>query len=664
MKPIIVCKLILMMALTKGATPELKQDAHGTNCFLLKSNETVSRALCLAKDIRRIQFLLTNEIEDLRVVKTPTRNIGYNAFRKLTNLRILNLRNNKIEYASSRAFKNLANVTELDLSMNRIRLIHPLTFVFMPKLRKLTLSANFIIKFKYVAASISMLSHLEELDMDNNKLIEFIHEADMEPLKTATLRVLKLRYCLLRYVHSNAFTSLRHSLEELYIDGNYLNAEPVINNITNGLKNSSIKIFSAGSTRLKDIPISVLMNLQETNLKMLILSFNVFTPSIVANELSPRLEHLETLELQYCNMIGLILDADQNFPNLKHAYLEGNSFLKMPRSISSMTKLRTLQVSNQRVSIQAQFVIPKRIFLNLQNLGFLYMHKNRIPHVTNETFAGLSALEILDMTSCSTTFIAENAFQELISLKKLFLSGNNFLLQDGTFHGLRNLEKLTLTSSITSRAERINPFRHTLKLVIINLSGNELTNYDLEMLEPLRNLQLLMVSNNKITSWKNRLDILNQNKNLTFLSIHNNDIKLMTDAMMADLSNVENLMLTPNRFDCDLCETLAFQNWMKKIQRNQTDVTLVFEHDYKGVNCSRPESLAGKEIINLKLSREHCIEKRTELWSRLTATGSACFLIGILLAWLIHFFRWYIRYWLFWISLRVKRYQESKDTRE
>ncbi|KAG1665307.1 Histone H2B 3 [Nymphon striatum] len=487
---------------------------------------------------------------------------------------------------------------------------------------------------------------------------------DMVPLKDLKLKILTMRYCLLHEAHPKSFVPLRHSLEELHLDGNVEFSDMGMHNLTKGLINSpTFRYISLANTGLRSLPMAALYNLQHTPIAELSLKSNLFSSSWFDSKIFPKLENLEILDMSRCHLKHFSHNAHEMFPKLKYLLLEGNFIMGIPRSISRLNNLQVLALNKQDRQKKYTFSIHKNDFINSANLKILYLGNNYLRMIHNYTFRGLTALEKLDLSYCNIIHLADSSFQGLKQLKTLHLSGNSLIFKDRMFYGLENLELLTLQGAIRKIIDGNQPFQYTHRLKKLDISLNTLTNYDLEFLRPLQNLTLLVLGNNKIKRWDVRLDIFKNNKYLTHLGLQNNDIDVVTQAMIEDFSgSIQFLSIAPNPFDCQLCQTETFQKWLKDTDQNKTALSLVYAPNVLGVNCSKPDNLAGKEITSLEFPLEHCVVKERNILVIVLVAALVSFSIGSAMTWLFYYFRWYLRYWIFKLKTRVKSFRKSQET--
>uniref|UniRef100_A0A8C8BDV2 Vasorin n=1 Tax=Otus sunia TaxID=257818 RepID=A0A8C8BDV2_9STRI len=125
----------------------------------------------------------------------------------------------------------------------------------------------------------------------------------------------------------------------------------------------------------------------------------------------------------------------------------------------------------------------------------LYVFENGITMLSEDSFTGLPALQLLDLSQNKITSIQKNIFQPLTELVNLDLSSNQLQeITNETFHGLRLLERLYL------QRNRIQHIHAAAFDTLENLLELKLQNNQLWAVPPLDlpNLLLLDISWNKI----------------------------------------------------------------------------------------------------------------------------------------------------------------------
>ena len=100
--------------------------------------------------------------------------IDQNTFEKCSKLLVINLRSNQIESINQQIFRGLNNLTVLDLSYNKFQSFDLIILKHPAKLKILNLSNNQISSFIVNYSSDFKSLDLEELYLQNNKLISIV----------------------------------------------------------------------------------------------------------------------------------------------------------------------------------------------------------------------------------------------------------------------------------------------------------------------------------------------------------------------------------------------------------------------------------------------------------------------------------------------------------
>ncbi|XP_062491446.1 vasorin [Pezoporus occidentalis] len=127
----------------------------------------------------------------------------------------------------------------------------------------------------------------------------------------------------------------------------------------------------------------------------------------------------------------------------------------------------------------------------------LYVFENGITTLSEDSFVGLPALQLLDLSQNKITTVQKNIFQPLTELVNLDLSSNQLQeITNETFYGLRLLERLYL------QRNRIQHIHAAAFDTLENLLELKLQNNQLWAVPPLNlpNLLLLDISWNKISA--------------------------------------------------------------------------------------------------------------------------------------------------------------------
>lgn len=169
--------------------------------------------------------------------------IGSLTFTGMSNLEVLLLNANNIDEIAESSFRSNTNMKVLNLSDNKIKVLHPETLTNLRKFTQLTLTSN-------------------SIQLPNNRLF----------LKGESLKSLAMDSCGIKVIYPETFGELK-SLEKLNLNGNFIVNIPV-----NSFKfNSKLKSLLIESNRMKFFPNALLDYLQE--LKELCIDNNQFDES-------------------------------------------------------------------------------------------------------------------------------------------------------------------------------------------------------------------------------------------------------------------------------------------------------------------------------------------------------------------------------------------------
>ena len=291
---------------------------------------------------------------------------------------------------------NLQNIERLLLNSNQLTSL-PESIGNLQNLEELPLNSN---QLTSLPESFGNLKNLEKLILDKNKLIS---------LRESFGNLQNLEELL---INNNQLTSLPESfgnlqkLYWLYIDGNQLTSLP--ENIVN-LKN--LTKLSLDENQLTSLPENF-SNLQ--NLRNLFLG---------NNQLITLPEDLGKLNLTQMNLksnqLSRLPESFVKLKDLNWLRLDENLLTILPESFGNLKSLRELSLQNNQLTS-----LPES-FGELQNLSFLNLENNQLS-VIPESFGNLKSMYHLQLTNNLLTSLPESIKNLKETLKKLYLSGNNF----------------------------------------------------------------------------------------------------------------------------------------------------------------------------------------------------------------------------------------------
>lgn len=175
-----------------------------------------------------------------------------------------------------------------------------------------------------------------------------------------------------------------------------------------------------------------------------------------------------------------------------------------------------------------------------QDTTSLFMFKNGISSIREDTFAGIPNLQLLDLSQNQLASLPRNVFQPLTSLHNLDLSSNQLHeVTNESFHGLRLLERLYLDRN---RIRHIHPaaFGSLENLLELKLQDNQL-----HVLPPLHlpTLLLLDISRNRIAALEPGTFQVN---NLESLKIAGLGLSRLEEELLQNLGNLHELDISDN----------------------------------------------------------------------------------------------------------------------
>ena len=265
--------------------------------------------------------------------------------------------------------------------------------------------------------------------------------------------------------------------------------------------------------------------------------------------------------------------------------------------------------------------------LNDVHLRFLNISMNKFSKVlcSGCRLEGVNRIEVLDLSHGALELITPKFMHSFVNLRYFNLSHNALGVSGSDFRDifsrLRSLEDINLSHN---KLRRISPvaFEHCARLKLLNLANNELTHIDIYM---------------------------NSLRDLEFIDLSDNRLMTLSDAFMSRLNervHVRPLVVDLQRemFTCN-CDSLSFVRW--------TRVTHVRLASNERLTCSYGD-IRDKPLshIDLDIMQSEC---RVPSVLPIVLPIVAVVVFICLLAVLLRYHRWYIKYHLVLCWLREKR---------
>uniref|UniRef100_A0A3Q0S275 Slit homolog 2 (Drosophila) n=1 Tax=Amphilophus citrinellus TaxID=61819 RepID=A0A3Q0S275_AMPCI len=306
-------------------------------------------------------------------------------FKKLPQLRKINLSNNRITDIEEGTFEGASGVNELILTSNRLENIHHQMLKGLSGLRTLMLRSN----------RISCVSNSSFVGL-------------------SSVRLLSLYDNQITSMNPGAFDTL-HSLSTLNLLANPFNCNCHLAWLGDWLRRKRIV---TGNPRcqspyfLKEIPIQ----------DVAVQDF-ACEDGNDENSCSPVLRCpaecscLDTVVR--CSNKGLTTLPRGLPKETTELYLDGNHFTQVPMELSNYKHLTLIDLSNNQIS-----TLSNHSLSNMSELLTLILSYNRLRCIPERAFDGLKSLRLLSLHGNDISLIPEGAFKDLSSLSHLALGAN------------------------------------------------------------------------------------------------------------------------------------------------------------------------------------------------------------------------------------------------
>ena len=159
--------------------------------------------------------------------------------------------------------------------------------------------------------------------------------------------------------------------------------------------------------------------------------------------------------------------------------------------------------------------LSKNLMIGMQFIQILHLDNKSLSHVPTDLLLNFKSLIELTIRNNNITSIPNGAFLHLSALQSFDMTGNALATTGGgSFRDLHSLEYLNLCCNFINT---LTKFQHVSALLTLNLSYNYISNIDKDVLEELRALNNLDISNNLIFAidpgsfLRNQINILNLN---------------------------------------------------------------------------------------------------------------------------------------------------------
>uniref|UniRef100_A0A182MAT2 TIR domain-containing protein n=1 Tax=Anopheles culicifacies TaxID=139723 RepID=A0A182MAT2_9DIPT len=335
--------------------------------------------------------------------------------------------------------------------------------------------------------------------------------------------------------------------------------------------------------------------------------------------------------------------------NLTHNRLRDLSVFHFSASLSTRlskkcgSSIVTLDLSHNTIDN-----LPPAIFSGLGKLTDLRLQSNGLNYIADRAFEGLVSLSRLEISLNRLTNLPPELFSEAKHIKEIYLQNNSLnVLAPGIFSDLKQLLVLDLSNNeLTS--EWINPatFRGLAKLILLDLSNNKISKLEPTIFRDLTSLQVLRMQENFIESVaentflglaalhtvilsNNRLSTVDHFtfsglKSLTLLSLDYNRISRIDRQALRNHSTLQELHLNGNKllqvpdalYDVPLLRTLDLgENHISTIDnasfRHMAHLygLRLTENNIEIIRRGTFEAMKSLHILNLSQNRLKTVEQ-------------------------------------------------------
>uniref|UniRef100_F6R0K3 Slit guidance ligand 3 n=1 Tax=Xenopus tropicalis TaxID=8364 RepID=F6R0K3_XENTR len=340
---------------------------------------------CSNQKISRIPSYLPEYTSDLRLNDNEITVLeATGIFKKLPNLRKINLSNNKIKDIREGAFDGAAGVQELMLTGNQLESVHGRMFRGLVGLKTLMLRSNLMSCINN--DTFTGLSSVRLLSLYDNRITTITPGAFNTLVSLSTINLL-----------SNPFNCNCH----LAWLGKWLRKKRVVS----GNPRCQKPYF------LKEIPI------QDVAIQDFTCDGNEESSCLPASHCPEQCTCVESVVR--CGNQGL-RTLPKNIPkDVTELYLEGNHLTSVPKEISSFKHLTLIDLSNNSISVLSNYT-----FSNVTQLSTLILSYNRLRCIPVHAFNGLKSLRVLTLHGNDISTVPDGSFSDLTSLSHLALGTN------------------------------------------------------------------------------------------------------------------------------------------------------------------------------------------------------------------------------------------------
>ncbi|XP_053313917.1 CD180 antigen [Spea bombifrons] len=528
-----------------------------------------------------------------------------NVFLHNTQLNTLVLIGNPILFIKDLAFSGAVSLNHLFMEQTSITSLSHVLLKDLDNLETLSLGNNFISSVEL--PNTFQTRNLRVLDFQFNGINKIL-AADMEMLKKVENLSLILKGNNINFIEPNSFNSSKLHILDLTSCATNTDLSVLIDGL-NGLSTNILKIGSFEDVKTKNTvsPYTLrglcnismkAVSLQHADLDDLSSDMFFCFPKVQKLDLTntyiksfPIFNNSLTELILNHNKIGSLCDIHSDgFTLLKSLHIKRNqNEMSLGAScLKHLSSLQYLDLSHSNIASSSNCCSSQ--FSGLTSLKYLNLSYNNIQIFFELAFSDNDKLEVLDLAYTPITINGSvGPFNNLKLLSVMNLSHslvdvtNEHLLQ-----GLRNLVYLNLEKCVCqSGVINTSLFSHALNLEILILSSCKIKAIEEQAFSTLKKLVYIDLSGNMLTVFSINIfgELSHIHLNLAF--------NMITTIQLESVSNVSGtsiINLSHNPLDCS-CANIQFILWYKENIH-------IFE-DTISTLCWSPQSSNGKELSKL-----------------------------------------------------------------
>lgn len=332
-------------------------------------------------------------------------------------------------------------------------------------------------------------------------------------------------------------------------------------------------------------------------------------------------------------------------PDLMNLSLVGTNLASIPQAVFSLKNLRTLNMTGTLMPWNSTSLFCGD-HCNLSSTAKeVILAGSCIRRLPNRAFCAFPAVRFLDLNSCSIEELEGTPFTCLDDLRELNME-NNKITWIGTqaFKGLRDLSVLSLKKNFIATFPDGTLFQNLVALSSLSLSYNRICKLTI-LTDGKVFVRSLDLSNNLVSNWTP--PFFSSMKNLQSLNLTSNILYTIEDDMFKDMSHVANVSLCNNPWDCGSC---SLKNILTMKKKNA-------KHNRQCLVCKEPVSYNGRKVDDVPWNSDRCAP--ADYYVTAGVPFILASLIASLLTHALYTKRWYIRYALLCLRVKIKNYKRQ-----